>query len=448
MGVAITAYAGQNLSGAVATFNSPNTTGLASTINWGDGHVSAGILGGVDGRTFAIVGTNTFAQSGSYTLVISIDAPPGSVVTVKATATVLPPGRVSGTNLSMTPTLGSYNVDEGLPAGDPIAALSQSGATFGVTVSVGFTNNQTTPSTQPTPSQPSSSQPTPSQPVPGQPTASHTASNQASAVNTAAGQNLHHVHLVVGPAAQYSIALPQEEITGPPRTRTTDLITWSSTRDQGLNRPLEVSAIPGSPNGAEQTVAGDDISDAAAPASLPLATVQVIVRGPAATGANGLATTVDNSAGSSEGIPPQFITAASRTTSAAHAGRTAFPSRPDEPEEQETPTVYHQPLYRVADRGELGGLSGMPILSGNRHSGPGTPAEQNLEELGELALLSRVSRAQIGGGVASGDSLVEVAMVWAVFQALHASDMPLLPKPAALSTTPAHKAPLPPGTGA
>ena len=89
--VAITAIAGVPFTGVVATFNTPDVTGLAPTIQWGDGHAGTGIITGTGNQAFQISGTNTFAQPGSYTIVISITAGTGTEAEVQATATALPP---------------------------------------------------------------------------------------------------------------------------------------------------------------------------------------------------------------------------------------------------------------------------------------------------------------------------------------------------------------------
>jgi hypothetical protein len=89
--VAITAIAGAPFSGVVATVNSPSFTGLAATIAWGDGHDGTGTFTSSGNQAFQISGAHTFAQPGSYTMVISISGGQGAPTKVEATTTVLAP---------------------------------------------------------------------------------------------------------------------------------------------------------------------------------------------------------------------------------------------------------------------------------------------------------------------------------------------------------------------
>ena len=89
--VAITAIAGVPFTGVVATFNTPDVTGIASAIDWGNGHDGTGIIAGSGYQAFQISGANTFAQPGTYTVVVTIFSGQGTEAEVQATATVLAP---------------------------------------------------------------------------------------------------------------------------------------------------------------------------------------------------------------------------------------------------------------------------------------------------------------------------------------------------------------------
>jgi hypothetical protein len=88
------AFANQPFSGLVAHFTPvPNVSvssgDLSSVINWGDGHTSAATIR-PDGSFFDVSGTNTYASSGSFSIVISLSESDGSILTATTTATVAP----------------------------------------------------------------------------------------------------------------------------------------------------------------------------------------------------------------------------------------------------------------------------------------------------------------------------------------------------------------------
>jgi hypothetical protein len=75
-GQTLTLTAGAPFSGVVATFTNADPFGGSSsytaTITWGDGHASAGILSDQGGGTFAVRGSNTYADPQSYTVHVLI----------------------------------------------------------------------------------------------------------------------------------------------------------------------------------------------------------------------------------------------------------------------------------------------------------------------------------------------------------------------------------------
>jgi hypothetical protein len=92
----VTAVAGVTFSGAVATVTATSVVDLSSTIDWGDGHTSAGTFSPQSTASFAISGSNTYTAVGSYFLHITVASTDGSTQAVATTATVTaPPGCVN-----------------------------------------------------------------------------------------------------------------------------------------------------------------------------------------------------------------------------------------------------------------------------------------------------------------------------------------------------------------
>jgi hypothetical protein len=66
---------------------------LSATINWGDGHVSAGIVtaSSTTPGLFLVSGTNTYATPGPYTITVSVADQKGDTTTITSTANVTAP---------------------------------------------------------------------------------------------------------------------------------------------------------------------------------------------------------------------------------------------------------------------------------------------------------------------------------------------------------------------
>src|SRR5947208_2883051 len=91
-GTTIAATEGAGFSGTVASFTDADPNGTSSdysdTIDWGDGTTTSGkiIANGTGG--FDVVGSQTYAEEGTYTLGVAITDVGGSSTTASSTATV------------------------------------------------------------------------------------------------------------------------------------------------------------------------------------------------------------------------------------------------------------------------------------------------------------------------------------------------------------------------
>jgi hypothetical protein len=104
----VSATAGQPFSGVVATVTDTfnvRAGDLRATIDWGDGQTSSGtlLIGiGAAGGTFAVSGSHTYGQGGSYAVSVTVlDTANGQSVTAYGTATVLGSPLPSSTALSV-----------------------------------------------------------------------------------------------------------------------------------------------------------------------------------------------------------------------------------------------------------------------------------------------------------------------------------------------------------
>ena len=94
-GTPVDAFAGGQFNGTVATFTDADPAGTPSdytaTINWGDGSTSAGTIIDVPSGGFAVNGSHTYANVGTYTTSITIKDVGGSTATATSSANVIPP---------------------------------------------------------------------------------------------------------------------------------------------------------------------------------------------------------------------------------------------------------------------------------------------------------------------------------------------------------------------
>ncbi len=129
--VAILGTAGQPLTNVpVATFSDPSGNdpvgNYTATIDWGDGTTSAGTVS-LNGGSFVVTGTHTYANPGNYTATTSIaNTVDGRTVSTKSPATILS-GPVNPTPGSVTATAGTPVIDASLATftgTDPVTAYS------------------------------------------------------------------------------------------------------------------------------------------------------------------------------------------------------------------------------------------------------------------------------------------------------------------------------------
>jgi hypothetical protein len=227
-------------------------------------------------------------------------------------------------------------------------------------------------------------------------------------------------------------------VTGPGQVVATDLIPWSSARDQGLNRSWEVQAAPVRTSilRASDFLAWSDISEhltdgqagqatliagfssQTSPAGV---TILVIAGGNAAAGAPDVTVLATDACANPDELVP------------ASSGNSA--ARTDEPEEQRQSgrSVYRQPLYRIAERSELGSASLSFEMQAAMASVGGTPSHPGVplpsldlptHDAGSLPERAQMpiwlsSEVKVGGWSDIPVSLAEAVAALAVYQALH-----------------------------
>jgi RHS repeat-associated protein len=100
---------GLTFSGTVARFTDRNPAAPASdftaTITWGDGNSSTGTVVSLGKGSFAIVGTNTYAEQGTYAVGVQVTDAGGSTAAITATAAVAD-ARLKALGVTITPTEG------------------------------------------------------------------------------------------------------------------------------------------------------------------------------------------------------------------------------------------------------------------------------------------------------------------------------------------------------
>jgi streptogramin lyase len=91
-GVDVSAVEGSAFSGRVAHFTdanpNPDINDFSATIDWSDGHTSAGTITADGSGGFNVSGSNTYAEEGSYAVSVSIMDAGGSTASASSTATV------------------------------------------------------------------------------------------------------------------------------------------------------------------------------------------------------------------------------------------------------------------------------------------------------------------------------------------------------------------------
>src|SRR5204862_8068935 len=94
----IAATAGLTFNGLVATFSDLDPNGVVgnftAVIDWGDGHISPGVISANANGGFNINGSNTYAAGGRVPVTIDIADVLGSKLTLNNTAAATAPGQV------------------------------------------------------------------------------------------------------------------------------------------------------------------------------------------------------------------------------------------------------------------------------------------------------------------------------------------------------------------
>jgi phospholipase C len=90
----VTPTVGQAFTGVIAAFRDPGSDGTvndySATITWGDGQSATGNIQADGKGGFNVVGSNTYAATGNYTVTVAIADAGGSTASVDSTANVVP----------------------------------------------------------------------------------------------------------------------------------------------------------------------------------------------------------------------------------------------------------------------------------------------------------------------------------------------------------------------
>ncbi|MHB1424214.1 MAG: S53 family peptidase [Gemmataceae bacterium] len=121
-GYSLSTVAGQSLSGTVATFAdySSSVASYTAYLNWGDGTTSTGQILSLGNGQYAVVGTTSFTNAGSYTLSIQVQGSDGSTATINDTV------QVAATVSLLTPTPSPSPAPSPTPTDVPSASPSPS----------------------------------------------------------------------------------------------------------------------------------------------------------------------------------------------------------------------------------------------------------------------------------------------------------------------------------
>jgi uncharacterized protein (TIGR03118 family) len=148
----LTATEGASVSATVASFSDPGgaepnsadpaTSGhYSATINWGDGTSSTGTVVNTGGNNFAVEGSHTYGEEGSFTVTTTITHETAPTVTATSTASVaevpISATGVSVTGTDDTPLTGAVVATFTDPAGAEPNASDPSGTHYSATINWG-----------------------------------------------------------------------------------------------------------------------------------------------------------------------------------------------------------------------------------------------------------------------------------------------------------------------
>ena len=106
--LAVPAIVGTAFTTPIATIHTSDdesAADFAASINWGDGNVSSGTLEPDGPNTLDVVGTHTYASTGSFPLAITLTDAQGNTVTNTRTAVVTPPPAPAAVPLAAVQTI-------------------------------------------------------------------------------------------------------------------------------------------------------------------------------------------------------------------------------------------------------------------------------------------------------------------------------------------------------
>jgi len=317
----ITAIAGVPFSGVVVTLSATSATSLSSIIHWGDGHTSPGTIKSEGHATFEISGTNTYSQSGSYSLLITLASPAGSTQTATTTALVT---AFSSSHGAVPTTATAF-----ASSSSPVSALGSSGSLTSVTA--GFSISGTGSIVVDAGAVPMA--------VVGVP--------QLNPPQPAAGLLVPLQPQAPPPILAPMLSLPP--IGQPATVSTTEQVPWANLHEQ-------------QPNPVSSSAATPVLARGVAPPTESAPAASALARGMAPpTPLQGLFVFLVSSHGDLQDLRNSPISeppGAVQPALAEQGNPVAFPS---EPSQDAGPAVYFRPLHQVADRSELTGFpAGLP----------------------------------------------------------------------------------------
>jgi hypothetical protein len=409
-GTTFSVIAGQAFTVVVGTGTTSSSPHASASIAWGDGHTSPGTVVAA-GVALTVTGTNTFAAPGTYAVVVSLVlTDPATPIVAQSVVTVVSEGPDAATHylvLVATPAAYAGYALVDFPATNTLAVFSATGGTISQTIvavdpsgqgAAGRPQNQPVPGAVLVALGPSIGQTGPLPSFPGVRPAPSPASDATPWTNL-------REHVVGPMPAAAGLAPPRN--TPPPAVMATDHVLWLDVREHQPAGRRPAGPVPPA------------VTATAEPAAPDFAALW-----------SALTAGREGQAGSLALYVTSLFTLTGTEVPAELRGADRDPLAPEHvaPPASER-EHYAWPLYRVADRGELGGWSGegfgLPPVS-SAAPGPALrptsqspgPDDRSKSPRAEADVGARVENTTSLPRVARG--MLHVAAGWLALHALHA----------------------------